>query len=73
MSKLPSFRTACWATALLAAAGCSSQKPAVYEHENFDDSGTFSRNYPVTDAAPARRRVVPCLARVTSLPAMTPK
>ncbi|MDB6049204.1 MAG: hypothetical protein JWR17_1950 [Pseudomonas sp.] len=50
MSKLPSFRTACWATALLAAAGCSSQKPAVYEHENFDDSGTFSRNYPVTDA-----------------------
>jgi hypothetical protein len=51
MSKLPSFRTACWATALLAAAGCSSQKPAVYEHENFDDSGTFSRTYPVTDAA----------------------
>lgn len=51
MSKLLSFRTACWATALLAAAGCSSPKPAVYDHENFDDSGTFSRNYPVTDAA----------------------
>lgn len=51
MSKLPSFRTACWVTALLAAAGCSSQKPAMYEHESFDDSGTFSRNYPVTDAA----------------------
>ncbi|MCK9797678.1 DUF2242 domain-containing protein [Pseudomonas sp. MAFF 302030] len=36
---------------LLASAGCSSQKPAVYEHENFDDSGTFSRNYPVSDTA----------------------
>jgi len=51
MSKLLSFRTACWVTTLLAAAGCSSPKPAVYEHENFDDSGTFSRNYPVTDSA----------------------
>jgi Uncharacterized protein conserved in bacteria (DUF2242) len=51
MSKLPRFRTACWAMALLAAAGCSSPKQTVYEHENFDDSGTFSRNYPVTDAA----------------------
>jgi hypothetical protein len=51
MSKLLSFRTACWATALLAAAGCSSPKQTVYEHENFDDSGTFSRNYPVTEAA----------------------
>ncbi|MCU1758615.1 DUF2242 domain-containing protein [Pseudomonas sp. 14P_8.1_Bac3] len=34
---------------LAAAAGCSSKKAAIYEHENFDDSGTFSRNYPVTD------------------------
>lgn len=51
MSKLPRFRTACWAAALLAAAGCSSPKQTVYEHENFDDSGTFSRNYPVSDAA----------------------
>jgi hypothetical protein len=51
MSKLLSFRTACWVTALLAAAGCSSPKQTVYEHENFDDSGTFSRNYPVTEAA----------------------
>jgi hypothetical protein len=50
MSKLLSFRTACWVTTLLAAAGCSSPKPAVYEHENFDDSGTFSRSYPVTDS-----------------------
>lgn len=40
------------ALALAAAAGCSSnKKAAVYEHENFDDSGTFSRTYPVSDAA----------------------
>ena len=51
MSKLLSFRTACGVLTLLAAAGCSSQKQTVYEHENFDDSGTFSRNYPVSDAA----------------------
>jgi hypothetical protein len=51
MSKLLSFRTACWVLALLVAAGCSSKKPAVYEHENFDDAGTFSRNYPVSDSA----------------------
>ncbi|MCK1792593.1 DUF2242 domain-containing protein [Pseudomonas violetae] len=38
------------ALVLGAAAGCSSKKAAIYEHENFDDSGTFSRNYPVTDA-----------------------
>lgn len=37
------------AVVLAAAAGCSSKKAAIYEHENFDDSGTFSRNYPVTD------------------------
>ncbi|SEQ61963.1 hypothetical protein SAMN03159444_02045 [Pseudomonas sp. NFACC02] len=51
MSKLLSFRTACWVVALLAAAGCSSKKQAIYEHENFDDAGTFSRSYPVSDAA----------------------
>lgn len=51
MPKLLSFRTACWVITLLAAAGCSSKKPTVYEHENFDDAGTFSRNYPVSDAA----------------------
>ncbi|MDD2100670.1 DUF2242 domain-containing protein [Pseudomonas putida] len=39
------------ALVLAAAAGCSSKKAAIYEHENFDDSGTFSRNYPVTDSA----------------------
>lgn len=38
------------ALVLAAAAGCSSRKAAIYEHENFDDSGTFSRNYPVTDS-----------------------
>ncbi|MBD0680630.1 MULTISPECIES: DUF2242 domain-containing protein [Pseudomonas] len=38
------------ALVLAAAAGCSSKKAAIYEHENFDDSGTFSRNYPVTDS-----------------------
>ncbi|MHC8372827.1 DUF2242 domain-containing protein [Pseudomonas sp. MDT1-85] len=37
------------AVVLAVAAGCSSKKAAIYEHENFDDSGTFSRNYPVTD------------------------
>ncbi|MDD2052370.1 DUF2242 domain-containing protein [Pseudomonas putida] len=36
---------------LAGAAGCSTPKQAIYEHENFDDSGTFSRNYPVSDAA----------------------
>lgn len=36
---------------LVVAAGCSSKKAAIYEHENFDDSGTFSRTYPVTDVA----------------------
>ena len=37
------------ALVLAGLAGCSSKKTAIYEHENFDDSGTFSRNYPVTD------------------------
>ncbi|WP_260954877.1 DUF2242 domain-containing protein [Pseudomonas citri] len=36
---------------LAVAAGCSSKKAAIYEHENFDDSGTFSRTYPTTDVA----------------------
>jgi hypothetical protein len=39
------------ALVLAAAAGCSSKKAAIYEHENFDDSGTFSRNYPVAVSA----------------------
>jgi hypothetical protein len=44
------MRVAGLALVLAAAAGCSSKKAAIYEHENFDDSGTYSRNYPVTDA-----------------------
>ncbi|MFQ6350491.1 DUF2242 domain-containing protein [Pseudomonas sp. R11F] len=36
---------------LAGAAGCSSPKTAIYEHENFDDSGTFSRDYPVSATA----------------------
>jgi len=43
------MRVAGLALVLAAAAGCSSKKAPIYEHENFDDSGTFSRNYPVTD------------------------
>src|SRR5476651_2866374 len=39
------------ALVLAAAAGCSSKKAAIYEHESFKDSGTFSRNYPVSDSA----------------------
>ena len=45
------MRTVGLALVLAAAAGCSSKKTAIYEHENFDDSGTFSRTYPVSDAA----------------------
>lgn len=50
MFKSLPMRVAGLALVLAAAAGCSSKKAAIYEHENFDDSGTFSRNYPVTDA-----------------------
>jgi hypothetical protein len=39
------------AAVLASLAGCSSNKPAIYDHENFDESGTFSRTYPVTDVA----------------------
>lgn len=45
------MRTVGLALVLAAAAGCSSKKAAIYEHENFDDSGTFSRTYPVSDTA----------------------
>ncbi|MBJ9977711.1 DUF2242 domain-containing protein [Pseudomonas sp. S75] len=31
-------------------AGCATKKAAVYEHENFADSGTFSRSFPVAEA-----------------------
>lgn len=43
-------RAAGLALVLAAAAGCTKEQ-AIYEHENFDDSGTFSRKYPVTDVA----------------------
>ncbi|NIF16881.1 DUF2242 domain-containing protein [Pantoea sp. Cy-639] len=39
------------ALVLASVSGCSSKKPAVYEHENFDDSGTFSRSFPVSEAS----------------------
>ncbi|VVO63767.1 hypothetical protein PS862_00963 [Pseudomonas fluorescens] len=50
MSKSIPMQIVGLALVLAAVAGCSSEKAAIYEHENFDDSGTFSRNYPVTDA-----------------------
>ena len=45
------LRTVVTALVLVGIAGCASKKAAVYENENFDDSGTFSRNYPVADKA----------------------
>ncbi|QKZ03673.1 DUF2242 domain-containing protein [Pseudomonas eucalypticola] len=39
------------AFSLAALSGCSSNKPAMYEHEDFSDSGTYSRNYPVSDSS----------------------
>lgn len=52
MFKLLNVRTAFWISAVLMAAGCSSSpKQAVYDHEHFDDAGTFSRSYPATDMA----------------------
>ncbi|WP_145143852.1 DUF2242 domain-containing protein [Pseudomonas duriflava] len=50
MSSLISRNSLGLALFFLGLAGCSSQ-PAVYEHENFDDSGTFSRNYSISDTA----------------------
>lgn len=55
MSKSPSLsapRLGCaLAFSLAALSGCSSNKPAMYEHEEFSDSGTYSRNYPVSDSS----------------------
>ncbi|MBC2656457.1 DUF2242 domain-containing protein [Pseudomonas sp. MSSRFD41] len=45
------LRSATAVLLLSAVAGCSSHKTAIYEHESFDDSGTFSRNYPVSETA----------------------
>ncbi|MFV3405148.1 MULTISPECIES: DUF2242 domain-containing protein [Pseudomonas] len=38
------------ALVLAGVSGCASKKPAIYEHENFDDSGTFSRSFSVSEA-----------------------
>ncbi|HCN46163.1 MAG TPA: DUF2242 domain-containing protein, partial [Pseudomonas sp.] len=38
------------ALVLAGVAGCTTKKAAVYEHENFDDSGTFSRSFPVSES-----------------------
>ena len=38
------------ALVLAGVTGCSSKKAAIYEHENFDDSGTYSRSFAVSDA-----------------------
>ena len=51
MFKKTGFGALALALVLAGASGCSSQKSAIYEHENFDDSGTFSRSYPVGDRA----------------------
>lgn len=45
------LRATVLALVMAGAAGCSSDKAAIYEHENFSDSGTFSRSYPVNDVA----------------------
>jgi hypothetical protein len=46
------LRSALLAALFAALVGCSSsKKTAIYDHENFDESGTFSRTYPVTDIA----------------------
>ncbi|MND95675.1 hypothetical protein D3C80_879370 [compost metagenome] len=50
MIKSTGFGALGLALVLAGASGCSSQKTAIYEHENFDDSGTFSRSFPVSDA-----------------------
>ena len=48
------------ALVLAGVSGCSSKKAAIYEHENFDDSGPFSRSFPVSEAGPceAARRAL---------------
>ncbi|MGC5702052.1 DUF2242 domain-containing protein [Pseudomonas sp. NFXW11] len=51
MSRSFHLRAAAGLLLLSAVAGCSSHKTAIYEHESFDDSGTFSRNYPVSEVA----------------------
>ncbi len=50
MSKSTLFGALGLALVLAGASGCSSKKAAIYEHEHFDDSGTFSRSFAVSDA-----------------------
>lgn len=50
MSRSSVFGALGLALVLAGVSGCSSKKPAVYEHENFDDSGTYSRSFPFSDA-----------------------
>ncbi|NER66319.1 DUF2242 domain-containing protein, partial [Pseudomonas sp. MAFF212427] len=50
MSKSTVFSALGLALVLAGVAGCSSKKAAIYEHENFDDSGTFSRSFAVSEA-----------------------
>ncbi|MDD2056103.1 DUF2242 domain-containing protein [Pseudomonas sp. GD03860] len=50
MSKSTVFSALGLALVLAGVSGCSSKKAAIYEHENFDDSGTFSRSFPVSEA-----------------------
>jgi hypothetical protein len=60
MFKPSLMQCAALALALAAAAGCTSKDTAVYEHEDFADSGTFSRNYgaPDTVSCEAARRAL---------------
>ncbi|WP_409281298.1 DUF2242 domain-containing protein, partial [Pseudomonas defluvii] len=51
MSKSTVFGALGLALVLAGVSGCSSKKAAIYEHENFDDSGTFSRSFPVSEAS----------------------
>lgn len=51
MSKPFLLQRAALALVLAGAAGCASNNNAVYEHEAFADSGTFSRNYSANDTA----------------------
>ncbi|MFB4393115.1 MULTISPECIES: DUF2242 domain-containing protein [unclassified Pseudomonas] len=50
MSRSTVFGALGLALVLAGVSGCSSKKAAVYEHESFDDSGTFSRSFPVSEA-----------------------
>ncbi|MND91936.1 hypothetical protein D3C81_736860 [compost metagenome] len=50
MSKSTVFSALGLALVLAGVSGCSSKKAAIYEHENFADSGTFSRSFPVSEA-----------------------